>query len=173
MKKYLFFLAMLSVASMLTVSCSKDDDEDPQEASLHAKLDFANKLTQGSTRGVWEGRETCYRKSWGNWSDDGTKFVVWRFDRASTSAVEGTGWMYVFEDAWYEHLREKGEFKWDMTDNVLQISYRNQGWEPLHAEYKTSELVVSGDKFDGTWFVSSDWKYEFHYTKSGFSNWDL
>ena len=171
MKKYFLYLTLFFGASLIVMSCSKDDDEeeDPQVT----KLRFVNLLTQNSTSCAWEGSEIDLRKELGSWSDKGTKYVVVRFDREKTTDVEGSGWLYVFEDAYYEHFKEKSEFRWSITNDLLQISYRHQGWEPLHAEYKTSELVIRDNKFDGWWFVDSGWKYEFHYKKSSFNNWEI
>jgi hypothetical protein len=164
MKKLYFFMTMLAALAVMTVSCSKSDDEDPEEV----KMNFANKLTQNSTSCTWEGVERTLSKAWGNWSDDGEKYAVMRFDRASNTAKEGTGYVVYFENAFKDVEKGRSEFIWNFQGDELRITYRHEGWAPVHAEYNTSELRINGDKFEGTWFESSDKKFEFSYKKSSF-----
>ena len=172
MKKLFFFMSIFAVMALMTVSCSKDDDDDDNTDSTENRLKFANKLTQNATSFTWEGYETTKTRSWGNWSDDGKKFVVMRFDRASKDATEGEGMLFQFENEWKENFIDKSEFRWSFADDELRITYRHSGWAPVHAEYRTSELVIDGNKFEGTWFESSDKKFEFSYKKSSFNDWD-
>ena len=51
MKKLFKFMVILAAMTMITVSCSKDDDKD----STDNRLKFATALTQNGTSGTWEG----------------------------------------------------------------------------------------------------------------------
>jgi hypothetical protein len=85
MKKVLFCMTMIAAMAMVFAACSKDDDKE------NTKESFANKLTQNGTTCTWEGAERTLSRSWGSWSDDGEKYAIMRFDRASTTAIQGTG----------------------------------------------------------------------------------
>ena len=170
MKKLFFFMAMFAAMTLITVSCSKDDDDNTD--SIENRLKFTNKMLQNGTTCTWEGTERTKSRSWGNWSDDGDKYTVMRFDRTSTQHVEGTGYVIYFENAYKENVKSQSEFMWSFADDVLIITYRHEGWAPVHAEYRTSELVIDGDRFDGTWFEASDKKFEFNYKKSSFNDWN-
>ena len=164
-------MAMIATMSLVTVSCSKDDDDDNTD-STENRLKFANKLTQDGTSCTWEGTERTKTKQWGNWSDDGDKYAVMRFDRTSTKSIEGTGYVIYFENAYKDNVNSQSEFMWSFANDVLNITYRHEGWAPVHAEYRTLELIIDGDRFDGTWFESSGKKFEFNYKKSSFNDWD-
>ena len=165
MKKVLFCMTMIAAMAMVFVACSKDDDKE------NTKESFANKLTQNGTTCTWEGAERTLSRSWGSWSDDGEKYAIMRFDRASTTAIQGTGLVIYFENSYKETVRDFSEFTWSLSGDELKITYRHTGWAPVHAEYNTQELIIKGDRFDGTWFESSDKKFEFNYTKSTFTDW--
>lgn len=169
MKKMIAFMTILAAMAISSVSCSSSDDDGDK---TDPRLTFSNKLTQDSTTCTWEGDERTMRKEWGSWSDDGTKFVVMRFDRTSKEAIKGSGMLLQFENKWKETLIDKSEFEWNFVDDELRITYRHTGWDPVHAEYNTSELTINGDTFKGTWFESSDKKFEFTYEKSSFKDWD-
>ncbi len=170
MKKILFFMSLIAAMATLTTSCSKDDDD--RESLLQRKLKFVNALTQNSTSCAWEGLQTEQHKSWGSWSDHATKYFIMRFDRSTKEAIEGTGWAYVFKTQWKDEFIEKTEFAWRFNDtnSTLEVSFR--AWNPVHAEYNTTELTINGNTFVGTWFESSDCKYQFEYKKSNFSDWE-
>ena len=170
MKRLFLFLTVIAAMATVMISCSKDDDE--SENIQQKKLTFANALTQNSTSCAWEGLQTEQHYSWGNWSDHATKYFIMRYDRTSTEAINGTGWAYVFKTQWKEEFIEKTEFTWRFNDtnSTLEISYR--AWNPVHAEYNTTELTIKGNTFVGTWFESSDCKYQFEYKKSDFNDWE-
>ena len=167
MKKSFLFLTLFAAMTIGMVSCSSSDDNGED-----AKANFANKLTQNGTTCTWEGVERTMSRSWGNWSDDGEKYAVMRFDRASTTATSGTGLVYYFENLYKETFKDKSEFTWTLESDEMKITYRHTNWAPVHAEYKTPELVIRGDTFVGTWFEASDKKFEFNYKKSNFTDWD-
>jgi hypothetical protein len=166
MKKLFFYMTMVAAMAFVVVSCSKDDDED------NSKEAFVNKLTQNGTTCTWEGSERTLSRSWGSWSNDGEKYAVMRFDRASTTATQGTGWVLYFENSYKEVYKDGSEFTWSIVGDELKITYRHSGWAPVHAEYNTQELIINGNRFDGTWFESSDKKFEFKYNKSTFNTWN-
>ena len=165
MKKLFHFLTIIAAMATIMVSCSKDDD-------VISKEDFVYKLTQGGTSGTGEGTERTKSKSWGTWSNDGEKYAIMRFDRADAKATEGTGYLLYFENSYKETLKDKSAFTWNFVGDELRINYRHTNWAPVHAEYNTTELVIKGDYFDGTWYESSDKKFEFNYKKSTFNNWN-
>lgn len=167
MKKSFLYLSIIAAMAMMVVGCSKSDDD-----GASSKETFANKLTQNGTSCTWEGNERTMSRSWGNWSDDGQKYAVMRFDRSSTTATSGNGVVYYFESSYKETFKDKSEFTWALEGDELRITYRHGGWAPVHAEYNSSELSISGDSFRGTWFESSDKKFEFSYKKSSFTEWD-
>lgn len=168
MKKTFLFLTLIAAIAMVVTGCKKDDDKITKE-------EFADKLIgKGATSFTWEGNETAKSRSWGNWSDDGTKYAVMRFDRSSATALEGTGKLLYFKNSYKEELRDndaKSEFTWRLTGDDLVISYRHAGWEAVHAEYNTQELIIDSNGFRGTWFESSDKKFDFIYIKSNFNDW--
>ena len=164
MKKLFFYLTVIAAMATVTVSCSKDDDSISSE-------EFANKLLQNGTTCTWEGAERTLSRSWGKWSDDGEKYAIMRFDRSSTTALSGTGLVLYFENSYKDTYKDGSEFTWSFAGDELRITYRHNGWAPVHAEYNTTELIINGDKFVGTWYESSDKKFEFGYTKSTFTEW--
>ncbi len=165
MKKLFLFLTVIAAMATVTVSCSKDDD-------VISKEDFVNKLTQGGTSGTWEGMERTKTRSWGSWSNDGDKYAIMRFDRSTTTATEGTGYLLYFENSYKETFKDKSDFTWNIVGDELRINYHHTNWAPVHAEYNTTELVIKGDNFVGTWYESSDKKFEFNYKKSTFNDWN-
>lgn len=169
MKKLFFYMAMILAAVVMTTSCSSSDDEGDSTANREK---FANALTHNSTSGSWEGWHTTQRKDWGSWYEDGKKYFVVRFDRASNTSITGTGWAYVFENEWKEKFIEKSEFNWRFENDMLHLTFRLSGWEPIYAEYRTTELTINADKFYGYWFEKAGKKYQFNYTKSNFADWN-
>jgi hypothetical protein len=169
MKKLFVYMTLVAAMAMMVVSCSKDDDDTD---STDNRLKFTNLLTQNSTSCTWEGTERTKERDWGNWAEKGDKYAVMRFDRSSTQAIEGTGYVIYFENAYKDNVKDQSEFMWNFANDVLNITYRHSGWAPVHAEYRTSELVINGDKFEGTWFEASDKKFEFSYKKSSFNDWN-
>ncbi len=165
--KKLFSLAILAAMALMVVSCSKDDDDTDSTAN---RLNFANKLTQNSTSGTWEGYETSMRKE-GGWVDGTKRYAVIRFDRATTSDIKGTGQLVAFENKYMDTFREGSEFEWYFDEDMLHITWRHAGWQPAYAEYRTNELVIDGDTFRGEWFEKTDFKWHFSYTKSNFNDW--
>lgn len=168
MKKLFTSMAILAALAMMTVSCSKDDDKD----STNNRLNFANALTQNGTSGTWEGYDKRQFKELGNWVDKSQSYVVIRFDRTSTQATNGTGFLLTFENSYKDTYKEQSEFTWNFDEDMLHITYRHPGWTPVYAEYRTKELVISGDNFTGYWFEQTDSRYKFSYTKSSFKDWD-
>ena len=164
-------MTMVMALSVTMMSCSKDDEEDNTD-SVKNRQSFANKLLQNGTTFTWEGYMTDKRKEWGNWTDDGKTYVVMRFDRNSTSDTEGSGMVVHFENEWKEKFIDKSELRWSFAEDELRVVYRHEGWAPVHAEYRTSELVIDESGFHGTWFESSSLKYEFVFKKSTFTEWD-
>lgn len=168
MKKYFSLMAIFAAMAMTFIGCSKDDNDTD---STENRLNFTNKLTQNSISCTWEGYNMAKRKELGNWNDDGQKYAVMRFDRATKEDIQGTGLLLYFENNYKDTFLEGSEFTWYFADDMLRISYRHSGWSPQYAEYRTQELVINGDRFDGTWFEKTDFKYKFNYTKSAFSDW--
>lgn len=169
MKKSFFYLTLIAAMAMTFVSCSNDEEKDTDEN----RLNFANQLTQNSTSCTWEGYDQYQRKELGNWVDEDRKsYVVIRFDRASTTAANGTGMLLTFENSYKEQFKEASEFIWGFDKGQLQITYRHGGWAPVYAEYYTNELTISGDTFKGWWWEKTDRRFEFKYTKSSFKDWD-
>ena len=171
MKKFFVFMTVMAAMALTVVSCSKSEDGDSEEN----RLKFANALTQNSTSCTWEGFDKAQRKEMGNnWNDERQSYVVIRFDRASTSSTTGTGMILTFENMYkdVENFKEASEFTWYFDNDQLHISYRHQGWKPVYAEYRTQELVISGDTFRGYWFEQTDFRYQFSYTKSAFNEWN-
>lgn len=169
MKKLFTLMAIFAAMAMITVSCSKDDDD---KDSTENRLKFANALTQNSTSGIWEGYDKRQHKEFGSWVDRSQSYVVIRFDRASTTATTGTGFLLTFENSYKETYKEQSEFTWYFDDDMLHITYRHSGWTPVYAEYRTNELVINGDNFYGYWFEETSSRYRFSYTKSTFSDWN-
>ena len=165
MRKVFFCMTMIAAMAMMFVSCSKDDDEITKE-------EFTNKLFQNGTTCTWEGVERTLSRSWGNWSDDGEKYAIMRFDRNSTSDLSGTGLVLYFENSYKEQYRDGSEFTWSYSGDELRITYRHSGWAPVHAEYNTTELIINNSGFNGTWFEGSDKKFVFSYIKSSFNEWN-
>ena len=169
MKKLFVFMTVMVAMAMVVVSCSSDDDDTD---STENRLKFANALTRNSTSATWEGYDKAQQKELGNWVDERQSYVVIRFDRASTSATNGTGLLLTFENAYKETFKERSEFMWYFDDDMLKIDYRHQGWTPVYAEYRTNELTINGDTFSGFWFEKTSVRYKFSYTKSDFNKWD-
>lgn len=169
MKKSFIYLSFMAIMAMIVVGCSKDEEKD----TPNTRLNFANALTQNSTTCTWEGYDQYQRKELGNWVNEKRKsYVVIRFDRASTTAYNGTGVVLTFENEYKEDFKESSDFVWSFDNSQLQITYRHSGWAPVYAEYNTSELIISGNSFRGYWWEQTDRRFEFRYTKSSFNNWD-
>ena len=168
MKKLFFCMTMMAAMAVVMTSCSKDDDKDSEDN----RLKFANALTQNSLSGTWEGYDKAQRKEMGNWVDERQSYVVIRFDRSSTSATNGTGLILTFENNYKDTFKEASELTWYFDDDQLHITYRRTGWAPVYAEYRTQELVITGDSFHGFWFEQTDMRYKFSYTKSSFNDWN-
>lgn len=134
--------------------------------------DIKNKLLQNGTTCTWEGSEITLIWEWGRWSDEGQKYTIIRFDRNSTSDLSGTGQVLYFDNSYKDSYKDGSEFTWNFIDDELKITYRHNGWAPIHAKYSTTELVIHDNNFAGTWYESSDRKYKFSYIKSSFNNWD-
>ena len=113
MKKLFTSMAILAALAMMTVSCSKDDDKD----STNNRLNFANALTQNGTSGTWEGYDKRQFKELGNWVDKSQSYVVIRFDRTSTQATNGTGFLLTFENSYKDTYKEQSEFTWYFDDD--------------------------------------------------------
>lgn len=170
MKKLFFYMSIVAAMAMMVVSCSKDDDD--EEGITVEK--FANLLTNNSLSCTWEGLETTRRYN-GGWYDDGEKYAIMRFDRASTTATEGTGFVIYFKNSFKDQLNYEGSYSeiiWHFRNNIMYVEYKRNGWPAVHAEYNTSELVINGDSFKGTWYENNDNKFEFIYKKSTFNEWD-
>ena len=116
-------MAILAAMSIITVSCSKDDDKD----STDNRLNFATALTQNGTSGTWEGYDKRQYKELGHWVDRSQSYVVIRFDRASTNATNGTGFLLTFENSYKDTYKEQSEFTWYFDDDMLHITYRHAG----------------------------------------------
>ena len=161
------FMTVIAAMAMITVSCSKDDDEITKEG-------FTDNLFQKGTTIVWEGQERTRRYN-GGWYDDGQKYAVMRFDRTSNTATSGTGYVIYFKNSFKEELNYSGSFseiQWYFQDNIMYVNYKRNEWPAVHGEYNTSELVVDGNTFKGTWYEDNDNKFEFTYSKSSFSDWN-
>jgi hypothetical protein len=95
-----------------------------------------------------------------------------RFDRKSAASVEGTGYVLHFENEFMDTFTYETEIRWKFEDDELRITYR-AGKDPVHALYRFTEIVIIGNYFTGTWFETSDKKFDFNYKKSSFKDWDL
>lgn len=170
MKKLISFMAIFAAMAMTMafVSCGGDDDDTDSAAN---RLAFANKLTQNGLSCTWEGLSMQQRKEMGSWNDERQMYAVMRFDRTATSETQGTGILLFFENSYKESFIEGSEFTWTFSDDMLRLSYRRGGWKAQYAEYRTSELVINGNTFNGTLFESTDFKYRFNFTKSTFTDW--
>lgn len=168
MKKSFLFLILIAAMAMVVVSCMKEDDKITAE-------EFADKMVgKNSTSFTWEGNETTQAKSMGSWYDKGSKWAVMRFDRSTPTATEGTGKVLYFKNSYKDELRDDNslsEFTWRFWGDELIINYRHTGWDPVHAEYNTTELIIDSNGFKGTWFESSDTRFTFSYIKSNFNDW--
>ena len=167
MKKSFIYLTFIAAMAMMVVSCSKDDEKDTPEQ----RLNFSNQLCQGGTSGTWEGYDQRQEKELGSWNNKSKSYVVMRFDRASATASNGTGEIITFENEYKDKSKEYSEFTWSFDNDNLQITYRHDGWQPVYAEYRTQELVISGNSFKGYWFERTDFRFQFSYTKSTFNDW--
>jgi len=168
MKKLLSYITIFAAMAMMMTSCSKDEETDT-EAN---RLNFTNLLMQNKTSFTWEGLETAQRKELGHWNDEKTRYVVIRFDRATTESTTGTGRLIAFENSWKQAFIESSDFKWYFNNDMLYLEWKHAGWQTAHAEYRTNELTISGDKFNGYWFEKTDFRWQFNYTKSSFIDWD-
>lgn len=163
-------MAIVAALAITMVSCSKDDDKDSEEN----RLNFINQVMQNSTSFTWEGQEIAQRKELGSWVDEKTRYIVIRFDRASTTSTTGTGLLLTFENSYKDKLveNEDSEFKWYFGNDQMKIEWRRSGWQPAHAEYRTGELQISPSTFKGYWFEKTDFRWQFSYTKSSFNDWN-
>ena len=83
--------------------------------------------------------------------------------------MNGTGRQLEFDN---EYMREQtgyAEFNWRMTDDKIQISYSEQGWNDVYFEY--NNCVIDGSQFKGDMFDYFDHKYVFELYKTTFTDW--
>jgi hypothetical protein len=133
---------------------------------------FANKLTINGTTATWEGTEQRQFKELGSWSNKIQSYVVIRFDRNSTTDIQGTGVVLTFQNSYKEEFKERSEFTWSLYNDRLNITYSSSGWQPVYGEYRTNELIIDNSGFKGFWFETTDTRYQFSYIKSNFTDWD-
>ena len=156
MKKILVFMAIIATAATLCVGCKSDSKKDPQET--------INNLTGGD----WQGYISGYKKNGSQWDFNKERnYVILHFER--TGELNGTGRQLEFDN---EYMREQtgyAEFNWRMTDDKIQISYSEQGWNDVYFEY--NNCVIDGSQFKGDMFDYFDHKYVFELYKTTFTDW--
>lgn len=159
MKKLFFYMTMMLAAVMLTTSCSSNDDD-----SLSAE-DAAKFLTSGN----WQGYSIKQRKEWGSFRDsDNRTWNVLRFDRATPTALYGTGRQLGFNTEYMNNDPEKSNFRWSISGDIVTIAYEQWGT----ATFNYKELTLNNDKFIGYQYETDDVRYMFDYRKEAFTKWD-
>lgn len=157
-----------AMASSLT-SC-KDEEKD----SADARLNFVNKMMQSSEAltCTWEGWHRCQRKSLGSWHDESQQYAVIRFNRSSPWETSGDGVLLYFKDSDKTNFYEGSRFYWGFDGNQIKLKHMTHSeWYPMYAEYNTSELKINAGSFYGHWWEKDDYRWEFEYKKSNFSDW--
>jgi hypothetical protein len=167
MKKLFTFMTIVAAFAMVMTSCKKEETD-----SESNRLKFANQMMQNKTSFTWEGSETAMRKELGSWSEKDSRYVVIRFDRASTESTVGTGRLLSFKNSYKSEFNSSSEFRWYFSNDCLYIEWKKSGWQTAHAEYRTHELVIDGSGFHGTWFEKDSYKWEFNYIASSFNEWN-
>ena len=165
-------VCMTVIAAMAMTSCSKEDDDNDSE-----RVNFANRLTQNSLSGTWEGWHKKMIKE-DIWKEDSKQYAVIRFFRSSNTSTNGTGVVLYFTDETKKNYKEGTDFNWYLDDNQLKIRAihrndwnTNNGSNWMYAEYNTTELTISGNSFYGHWVESVTYKWAFDYKKSDFNDW--
>ena len=151
-------MTMMLAAVMLTTSCSSDDDT--RSADEAARL-----LTNGN----WQGYSIKQRKEWGSYRDcDDRTWNVVRFDRATPTALYGTGRQLGFNNEYMNNDPEVSNFRWSIEGNIVTIAYERWG----SATFNFLELTLNNDKFSGFQYETDDVRYQFNYRKEAFTKWD-
>ena len=151
-------MTMMLAAVMLTTSCSSDDDT--MSADEAARL-----LTNGN----WQGYSIKQRKEWGSYRDcDDRTWNVVRFDRATPTALYGTGRQLGFNNEYMNNDPEVSNFRWSIEGNIVTIAYERWG----SATFNFLELTLNNDKFSGFQYETDDVRYQFNYRKEAFTKWD-
>lgn len=149
---------MMLSAVILTTSCSSDDDS--MSADEAARL-----LTSGN----WQGYSIKQQKEWGSFRDsDDRTWNVMRFDRATTTALNGTGRQLGFRNEYMNNDPEVSNFRWSIEGNIVTIAYENWG----SATFNYQEVTLNNDKFSGYQYENDDKRYQFNYRKEAFTKWD-
>jgi hypothetical protein len=158
MKKLFFYMTMMLAAVMLTTSCSSDDD------SLSAE-DAAKFLTSG----YWQGYSIKQRKEWGSYRDQADRtWNVVRFDRATPTALNGTGRQLGFKTEYMNNDPEVSNFRWRIEGDIVTIAYEQWGT----ATFNYKEITLNNDRFAGFQYETDDVRYQFDYRKDAFSKWE-
>lgn len=158
MKKLFFYMTMLLAAVILTTSCSSDDD------SLSAE-DAAKFLTSG----YWQGYSIKQRKEWGSYRDQADRtWNVVRFDRATPTALNGTGRQLGFKTEYMNNDPEVSNFRWRIEGDIVTIAYEQWGT----ATFNYKEITLNNDRFAGFQYETDDVRYQFDYRKDAFSKWE-
>jgi len=159
MKKLFFYITMLIAAATLTTSCSSSDDD-----SLSAE-DAARLMTSG----YWQGYSIKQRKEWGSYRDqEDRSWNVVRFDRATPTALNGTGRQLGFKTEYMNNDPEVSNFRWRIEGDIVTIAYEQWGT----ATFNYKEITLNNDRFAGFQYETDDVRYQFDYRKDAFSKWE-
>ena len=151
-------MTMMLAAVVVTTSCSSDDDGMSAE-------DAAKYLVSGN----WQGYSIEQRKEWGSFVDkkDRTWNVV-RFDRATPTALNGTGRQLGFVNEYKNNTPEASNFIWRIEGNIITIAYEKWG----SATFNFKEMTLNNNNFSGFIYERDDVRYQINYKKEAFANWD-
>jgi hypothetical protein len=165
MKKLLIFMTMFAAAALLTVSCSKDDDDkDPAV------------VVKDLTSTDWQGEVKELRKrSGGSWEDGSqTHWAVMRFRAEGTKALSGIGYQleYRNEHTTAENKTDESSFTWRIDGDKIRIIYNNREWHSLYINYNDANINAS--VFTGEMIDNEDdrYKFLFNFSKTTFSELD-